>query len=94
MWKTTPTHLEATLIFDSFIDAIDYMQDISHDIEVCGHHPDWKNVYNKIYIVLHTHDTGGISEKDYVLADIIEKSYRKWVDRDEDIQGSPRAYTG
>jgi 4a-hydroxytetrahydrobiopterin dehydratase len=94
MWKTTPTHLEATLIFDTFLDAIEYMHSISHDIDTLGHHPDWKNIYNKIYIQLSTHDAGTVTEKDHILANMITKTYIKWIDRDEDHQNSPSTYSG
>lgn len=31
-------------------------------------HPDWSNVYNQVKIDLNTHDVGGISIKDYIMA--------------------------
>jgi 4a-hydroxytetrahydrobiopterin dehydratase len=36
------------------------------------HHPDWTNVYNTLSISLYTHDLGGVSEKDFELAAIID----------------------
>jgi 4a-hydroxytetrahydrobiopterin dehydratase len=37
------------------------------------HHPEWSNVYNKVEIVLSTHDAGGITAKDIKLAEFIDK---------------------
>jgi 4a-hydroxytetrahydrobiopterin dehydratase len=40
--------------------------------EKADHHPEWSNVYNKVEIVLSTHDAGGLSEKDVALAKVID----------------------
>jgi 4a-hydroxytetrahydrobiopterin dehydratase len=39
--------------------------------EKAGHHPDWSNSYNKVEIVLSTHDAGGLTQKDVDLAEKI-----------------------
>ena len=33
-----------------------------------NHHPDWKNVYNRVEVSLSTHDAGGITALDFDLA--------------------------
>ena len=38
-----------------------------------NHHPEWFNVWNRVLIDLTTHDAGGISKKDFRLAESIEK---------------------
>ena len=48
---------------------------ISYIAEEMNHHPEWSNVYNRLEIRLTTHDTGGISEKDYALAQAIDALY-------------------
>ena len=39
--------------------------------EKADHHPEWFNVYNKVNISLTTHDAGGISTRDFALAEQI-----------------------
>ena len=41
--------------------------------EKYNHHPNWENVYSKVKIKLFTHDLGGISSLDHVLASEINK---------------------
>ena len=41
--------------------------------EKADHHPEWSNVYNRVEIVLSTHDAGGLSDKDIALAKVIDQ---------------------
>jgi 4a-hydroxytetrahydrobiopterin dehydratase len=36
--------------------------------EKMDHHPDWKNVYNRVDVELVTHDAAGITDNDFDLA--------------------------
>ena len=61
-----------TAVFADFSEAFGFMTRVSLAAEAAGHHPEWSNVYNKVEIVLTTHDAGGVSEKDLALAKVIE----------------------
>lgn len=41
--------------------------------EKSDHHPNWKNVYNKVNIALNTHDADGLANKDFKLAKGIDQ---------------------
>ncbi|MDY7026263.1 MAG: 4a-hydroxytetrahydrobiopterin dehydratase [Pseudomonadota bacterium] len=58
--------------FDDFIQAFGFMSQVALLAETQGHHPDWSNSYAKVDIRLSTHDQGGLSEKDFALAQAIE----------------------
>ena len=74
-WKIADNALEREIVFADFREAMTAMVRISYIAEEMNHHPEWFNVYNRLRIRLTTHDTGGISEKDYALARAINELY-------------------
>ena len=57
--------------FRDFNEAFGFMTRVALDAEKADHHPEWSNVYNRVEIVLTTHDAGGLTEKDFALAKAI-----------------------
>ena len=47
------------------------MKQIALTAEKINHHPNWSNVYNVLNISLTTHDEGGVTDKDFELAAMI-----------------------
>ncbi|MFI5219674.1 MAG: 4a-hydroxytetrahydrobiopterin dehydratase [Bacteroidia bacterium] len=74
MWTEENNQLKKTFQFKNFIEAFTFMTRVAFIAEKMNHHPDWRNVYNRVEINLNTHDAGGIvTEKDRKLADAIDK---------------------
>ncbi|NKI28336.1 4a-hydroxytetrahydrobiopterin dehydratase [Arenibacter nanhaiticus] len=72
-WEYENFALETTFEFKNFKEAFSVMTRIAFECEALNHHPDWSNVYNTLHIRLSTHDTNGVTEKDFKLAHRIEE---------------------
>jgi 4a-hydroxytetrahydrobiopterin dehydratase len=59
--------------FKDFVEAFGFMARVALLAEKADHHPDWKNAWNKVQIILTTDDAGGLTSKDMALAKDIDK---------------------
>ncbi len=59
--------------FADFAQAFGFMAAVAIHAEKQDHHPEWSNVYNRVTIVLTTHDAGGLSARDGRLAAVIDE---------------------
>lgn len=57
-----------TYKFGSFIEAFGWMTRAAIWAEKWNHHPEWSNVYNRVDVLLTTHDVDGLSSQDVKLA--------------------------
>src|SRR3974390_421369 len=57
-----------TFVFKDFNEAFGFMSRVALVAEKQDHHPEWKNVYKTVDVVLATHDAGGVTRKDIDLA--------------------------
>ncbi|MDE4174269.1 4a-hydroxytetrahydrobiopterin dehydratase [Phaeobacter sp. PT47_59] len=57
-----------TYTFCSFDAAFGWMTRAAIWAEKWNHHPEWSNIYNRVVVVLATHDVGGLSALDAKLA--------------------------
>lgn len=74
MWTEENNQLRQTFEFKDFSEAFAFMTRVALLAEQQGHHPNWKNVWNKVEISLCTHDQGDIvTGKDRKLAAAIDK---------------------
>lgn len=66
--------LTRTFEFSDFKEAWSFMNDVAEIAESINHHPNWSNVYNRVSIILCSHDAGDvITERDRQLAEAIDK---------------------
>jgi 4a-hydroxytetrahydrobiopterin dehydratase len=72
-WSITKGKLHKEFSFPDFVDAFGFMTRVALIAEGMNHHPEWSNVWNKVVIDLTTHDAGGISEKDFQLAEKVDR---------------------
>lgn len=59
--------------FSNFSEAWGFLARIALAAEKMDHHPEIFNVYNRVEIMLSTHDAGGLSERDVALAHAIDE---------------------
>ena len=57
-----------TFTFRDFNEAFGFMTRAALVAEKSDHHPEWRNVYKTVEVVLSTHDAGGVTAKDIELA--------------------------
>ncbi len=50
------------------------MTRVARVADAMDHHPEWFNVYNRVEVVLTTHDCGGLSERDVNLAKVMDEA--------------------
>lgn len=75
--SATRNEITKSYLFNNFIECFGFMTKIALIAESSAHHPEWFNVYNRLTITLSTHDCGGLSDKDFALANSIDVEYSK-----------------
>lgn len=73
-WKIEDELLVKEYEFADFTEAVGFVNKILVLAEKAGHHPDvLVHSYNKVKVMLYTHDAGQITDKDHALAQEIDK---------------------
>ena len=72
-WALHNGRLQRHFTFADFVEAFGFMSRVALLAEAMDHHPEWSNVYNRVEINLTTHDAGGISQRDFTLAQRINR---------------------
>ena len=66
--------MRRAFVFADFGEAFAFMTEVAIAAEKADHHPEWRNVYNRVEIELTTHDAGGLTARDAGLAAIIDRA--------------------
>ena len=72
-WQVQNGELVRTFAFKDFRAALAFVNRVGEAAEKAGHHPDIDIRYNRVRLALVTHDAGGLTEKDFALADEADK---------------------
>jgi 4a-hydroxytetrahydrobiopterin dehydratase len=69
-WSDVPGReaIAKTFVFKDFNEAFGFMARAALVAEKNDHHPEWRNVYKTVEVVLATHDAGGVTARDIELA--------------------------
>ena len=78
-WEVQGNEKQASKIFKfkNFKRAFSWMISLAFEAEKQDHHPEWKNVYNKVEVTLTTHDMKMLSQKDVRLATVMDTEFEK-----------------
>lgn len=71
-WKLEGEEIVRSFTFGDFREAMSFVNSVAMDAERAGHHPDIDIRYNKVRLALASHDAGGITEKDFAVAQEID----------------------
>jgi 4a-hydroxytetrahydrobiopterin dehydratase len=72
-WQLAGGKLHKDFRFSDFVAAFGFMTRAALVAERMDHHPEWRNVYNRVEVDLSTHDAGGLTALDFELARRMEE---------------------
>jgi 4a-hydroxytetrahydrobiopterin dehydratase len=67
-WRRDGDRIARKFVFHDFVAAFGFMTQVALVAERMNHHPEWRNVWNRVEVELSTHDASGITERDFALA--------------------------
>ncbi len=73
MWKEEDNQLVQEFTFPDFATALNFVNRIGVLAEEQNHHPDIELGYGKVKVKVSTHDQGRVTDKDWALANVIDK---------------------
>ena len=76
-WEYKDNAIVKMFHFKEFLHGIDFVQKVAEISEASDHHPDSITIkYTRITFVCSSHDAGGVSDKDFKLADNMEIAFK------------------
>ena len=77
LWRVDEGEREAiarSLTFADFNAAFGFMTRVALLADKVDHHPEWSNVYNRVSVLLTTHDAGGVTQRDIDMARFMDEA--------------------
>lgn len=71
-WTRAGDSIERAWKFKDFREAMQFLNRVAAVAEAANHHPDIWNSWNRVKLTLTTHDTGGLTNRDFNLAKKID----------------------
>ena len=73
-WSAAPDKdaIVKTFKFADFNEAFGFMTRVALMADKLDHHPEWFNVYNRVEVLLTTHDADGVTDLDLALAKFMD----------------------
>lgn len=75
-WELGADRIRRVFRFKDFVEAFGWMSSVAIVAEKMNHHPEWRNVWATVEVELSTHDAGGITELDMLLAQKMDELSR------------------
>ncbi|MEA3015544.1 MAG: 4a-hydroxytetrahydrobiopterin dehydratase [Sphingomonadales bacterium] len=75
-YDETSRAIRRSFRFRDFSEAFAFMARVALAAEKADHHPDWSNSWNKVDVGLTTHSAGGLTARDFALAEAIDGIWR------------------
>lgn len=72
-WQLTNNTIKKQFVFESFMEAIQFVNRVAELAEAADHHPDISINFRKVTLGLSTHSAGGLTQKDFALAKKIDE---------------------
>ena len=66
-------------VLADFVQAFSFMTQIAIIAERANHHPEWRNVYNRVHVTWTTHDAGGLTTNDMTMAKFCDQAFANYV---------------
>ncbi len=77
-WRLRGRYIARSLKTRDFAESLDLLKRIARAAERMGHHPDVELGYGYLRLRLTTHDAGGLTIRDFKLAENIERIIEEW----------------
>ena len=72
VWRDEGNRISRTFKFSSYLEGVDFVNDLAKFAEEENHHPDILIAYRSVTVTLTTHDQGGVTILDVEMAERID----------------------
>jgi 4a-hydroxytetrahydrobiopterin dehydratase len=78
-WNFSDIKIQKNFVFKNYSDAITFINRVALEADGLNHHPDLFNSYTLVKVTLNTHDVGGLTQKDFQLAEKIDSVFNRMI---------------